>query len=166
MISEILKDLAKFEGLKLTPYKCTAGKLTIGYGRNLEDNGITPKEAEIMLFNDIDNIINKLNKEENWWLSQPYSVRRVIIQMCYQLGLGGFRSFKKFILCLQNNDLQNAVNEMYNSKWAIQTPERVKFLSSLITQNQNNKNQKRDWDNDIRSMGSINDILDSLSIFS
>ncbi|HOE90389.1 MAG TPA: lysozyme, partial [Candidatus Cloacimonadota bacterium] len=28
--------LKKHEGLVLKPYKCSAGKLTIGYGRNLE----------------------------------------------------------------------------------------------------------------------------------
>ena len=41
-----------FEGLRLKPYKCTANKLTIGYGRNLEDVGITPTEANYLFQQD------------------------------------------------------------------------------------------------------------------
>jgi lysozyme len=36
------------EGLKLKPYKCTAGKWTIGVGRNLEDNPLS--SADCMYF--------------------------------------------------------------------------------------------------------------------
>ena len=41
-----------FEGLRLKPYRCSAGKLTIGYGRNLEDVGIDEKEASMMFERD------------------------------------------------------------------------------------------------------------------
>lgn len=41
------------EGEKLLPYKCTAGKLTIGVGRNLEARGISKDESDLMLRNDI-----------------------------------------------------------------------------------------------------------------
>ena len=40
MITKLFKDLAKFEGFREKPYLCPAKKLTIGYGRNLESNGI------------------------------------------------------------------------------------------------------------------------------
>ena len=39
----------RFEGLRLKPYLCPAGKLTIGYGYNLEDNGITEEIAVLLL---------------------------------------------------------------------------------------------------------------------
>ena len=49
-----LKDmLIRHEGLKLKPYLCTAGKLTIGVGRNIQDRGITYQEAMMLLENDI-----------------------------------------------------------------------------------------------------------------
>jgi len=39
----ILSDaLIRDEALRLKPYRCTAGKLTIGVGRNLDDRGISP----------------------------------------------------------------------------------------------------------------------------
>lgn len=52
-MTKLEKDLIRDEGLRLKPYHCTAGKLTIGYGRNLDDNGISEEEALSMLRNDI-----------------------------------------------------------------------------------------------------------------
>ena len=40
-----IEQIKKHEGLELKVYTCTAGRLTIGYGRNLEDRGITEEEA-------------------------------------------------------------------------------------------------------------------------
>jgi lysozyme len=45
--------LKKHEGLRLKPYRCSADKLTIGYGRNLDDVGISEEEAEMLLLNDL-----------------------------------------------------------------------------------------------------------------
>ena len=39
--------------MRLTPYRDTVGKLTIGVGRNLDDVGITDAEARFLLENDI-----------------------------------------------------------------------------------------------------------------
>ena len=47
------RDVMAAEGLRLKPYRDTVGKLTIGWGRNLEDNGITKLEAEVLLDHDL-----------------------------------------------------------------------------------------------------------------
>jgi len=36
LLERIKEQLVRHEGLRLKPYRCTAGKLTIGYGRNLD----------------------------------------------------------------------------------------------------------------------------------
>src|SRR5687767_6324235 len=41
------------EGVRHKPYRCTAGKLTIGVGRNLDDVGLSLDEVNILLANDI-----------------------------------------------------------------------------------------------------------------
>ena len=38
------KLISLHEGLRLGVYRCPAGKLTIGFGRNLEDKGIISKK--------------------------------------------------------------------------------------------------------------------------
>ncbi|MDY0127369.1 MAG: hypothetical protein RBR69_04500 [Candidatus Cloacimonadaceae bacterium] len=45
LMDRIKEQLVRHEGLRLKPYRCTAGKLTIGIGRNLNDCGITQSEA-------------------------------------------------------------------------------------------------------------------------
>jgi lysozyme len=53
LMDRIKEQLVRHEGLRLKPYRCTAGKLTIGVGRNLEDKGISQQEAYELLENDI-----------------------------------------------------------------------------------------------------------------
>ena len=48
-MSKCVDLIKKHEGLRLFPYKCSVGKLTIGYGRNIEDTGISKEEAETLL---------------------------------------------------------------------------------------------------------------------
>ena len=52
--NKLVDMIQRHEGCKLMPYKCTAGKTTIGYGRNVEDTGISIEEADFMLTNDIE----------------------------------------------------------------------------------------------------------------
>ncbi len=49
----LLSQLKTDEGFELKPYKDTQGKLTIGYGHNLTDNGISLSIAEQLLQDDI-----------------------------------------------------------------------------------------------------------------
>ena len=56
-----LEWLRQDEGLVLQPYKCSANKTSIGYGRNLEDCGINQDEAELMLKNDFDTALSLIH---------------------------------------------------------------------------------------------------------
>ena len=53
ILQQVRPLIAGHEGLRLTPYHCTGNKLTIGYGRNLDDVGISQSEAEILREHDI-----------------------------------------------------------------------------------------------------------------
>lgn len=50
-MKKIREDLIRHEALKLFPYKCTAGKLTIGVGRNLDDKKLKFQEITYLLGN-------------------------------------------------------------------------------------------------------------------
>ena len=56
------EQLILHEGLKLTPYRCTSDKLTIGVGRNLDDRGISEETAMQMLDEDINIVHGELLK--------------------------------------------------------------------------------------------------------
>ena len=42
---DIIQSIINDEGFRSRPYKDTAGKLTIGYGLNIDDMEMTKKEA-------------------------------------------------------------------------------------------------------------------------
>jgi lysozyme len=74
-MTESLEDqIKRHEGKRLNPYVCSAGKLTIGYGRNLEDRGITDDEALLMLHNDIMSARNEARSID--WFRGLDSVRQ------------------------------------------------------------------------------------------
>jgi len=124
--------IKEHEGLRLKPYKCPAGKLTIGYGRNLEDNGITEKEAKLMLISDLDFLIEKLENKTTWFKELDYVRQAVILDMAYNLGFNGLLKFKRMIQALKNRNFLLASNEMMDSKWAKQVGKRAINLQVIM----------------------------------
>lgn len=133
-ISKIKSLLIKHEGLRTKPYKCTAGKLTIGVGRNLDDKGITPAEADYMLINDITECLNDLKKIFPDFDTLPENVQLVMIDMRFNLGDTGFRSFKNMIAAINKRDYKAVVKSMQGSKWYGQVGNRSKNLVKMIEQ--------------------------------
>lgn len=113
---DIFQQLIKHEGVRLKPYRDSVGKLTIGVGRNLEDKGISKKEAEMLLVNDVQDIIKQLNKHE-WFKKLDHIRRKVIIDMAFNLGVHGLLQFKNMIQAIEDEDYQLAAKEMIDSKW-------------------------------------------------
>jgi lysozyme len=133
MNTDLLKDeLVKDEGLKLKPYRCTAGKLTIGVGRNLDDVGISASEAMLLLEHDINRVIAKLSYHLPWWSSLTDNRQRVLANMAFNLGIDGLLKFKNTLSYIQNGNYSEAAKAMLESKWAKQVGERAVRLSKMM----------------------------------
>lgn len=137
MLKNTIEQLKKHEGLRLKVYDCPAGKKTIGYGRNLEDRGITEDEANQLLLNDVNqiNIDLKVMFPPRFWFEFkqfPDYIQSIFINMAYQMGIDGFFKFRKTIQLVIEKNYEKASLEMLNSKWAKQTPNRAKELSNLM----------------------------------
>ena len=127
----VVELIQRHEGLRLKPYKCTAGKLTIGFGRNLEDVGITVEEATQMLQHDIAECIRQLETIDGF--SVLDEVRRaVLIDMTFNLGFAGILAFKNMWRAVENRDYDKAAAEMLDSKWARQVGQRALRLSTMM----------------------------------
>ena len=130
---DIEKMLIRHEGLRLKPYRCTSGKLTIGVGRNLDDVGITEGEARKMLRDDITRCTIKLMHDPLWGFSDYNAARQnVLVNMCFQLGKSGLDKFKKLRAAMNDGDWDRAAEEMLSSKWARQTPNRANELAKIM----------------------------------
>lgn len=132
MIDKLKQQLRKHEGLRLKPYRCTAGKLTIGYGRNIESNGISKQEAEIMLDNDIQICLQDMQTLFANFDNLPIDIQVVILNMRYNMGSTGIRAFKNMITAIEKQDWKNMAKNMKNSKWYEQVGNRAKELVSIV----------------------------------
>ena len=147
LMDRIKEQLVRHEGLRLKPYRCTAGKFTIGIGRNLDECGVSQSEAYIMLINDIMNcekqlqakipdIYNGLDEVRksvllNMCISIPQSRFASLREPCY-LGINGLLGFKNTLAFIQAGDWERAANNMLVSKWAKQVGRRAIELSELM----------------------------------
>lgn len=126
-----IQQLKIDEGFRGEPYKCTAGKTTIGYGRNLEANPITEDEAEYLLLNDLRKVENQL-KGRPFFDKLNNTRKDVIINMSFNLGLAGVLKFQNMISAIVESDYNRAADEMLDSRWAKQVGNRAKRLSDKI----------------------------------
>ena len=131
MASNLLDDLKQDEGLRLLPYKDTVGKLTIGYGLNL-DAGISEIEAHWLLQNRVNDIRRNLYSAFTWYRFLNDTRKDVIVNMVYNLGLAGVLRFKKLIERLELHDYKGAAHEMLDSKWASQVGKRAERLAQTM----------------------------------
>lgn len=129
-----LKDqLIQHEGLRLKPYRCTAGKLTIGVGRNLEDTGISEEEAMFLLDNDIARFTYLCQTRIPCFMSLSDSRKNVLVDMAFNMGIAGLLKFQNMLSALEEGDYEKATAEMLNSVWAKQVqPSRVTRLTQMM----------------------------------
>ena len=121
LLEHIKEQLVRHEGLRMKPYRCTAGKLTIGIGRNLDDRGISREEAYAMLERDIQDCEQWLIDEIPEIYNNLDEVRQsVLLNMCFNLGIKGLLGFKNTLSFFAAGDWERAANGMLASKWAKQ----------------------------------------------
>jgi lysozyme len=125
-------ELKRDEGLRLKPYHCSEGKLTIGIGRNLEDVGITKDEALYLFGNDINRVVQEIEDVLPWFSSLSDARQRALCNLAFQMGIVGLLKFKRMLAAMKVGDFAAAANEARDSLWYRQTPERAKRVIALI----------------------------------
>lgn len=128
----LAQQLIRDEGLRLKPYRCSAGRLTIGVGRNLEDRGITEAEALMLLDNDTSAFWGQLAAALPWIMQAPEAVQEVLVNMCFNLGLAGLLGFRQTLAHLEAGRHAEAAAEMLRSRWAGQVGARAERLAERL----------------------------------
>lgn len=131
-MATLRERLTRHEGVRLHPYTDTAGKLTIGIGRNLEDTGISYDEAQLMLENDIKRATEHCHTAFPWMAQLSQVRQEVLIEMVFNMGLGGVLTFKNMLAAMERGDYERAAQEMRASQWALQVGLRAKELASAM----------------------------------
>ena len=128
----LIEQLKRHEGLKLKPYKCTADKLTIGVGRNLEDVGISEEEAEMLLQNDIQRATVQIQREFPWTTELDEVRFAALINFTLNVGIGTVGKFVNAMALLRDGNYDMAADEFLNSRWAKQVGQRAIDVTDQI----------------------------------
>ena len=124
----LIERIGVNEGFRRKPYQCSEGVWTIGHGLTW----LTEEESLHILAGRISQLHLKISSQLSWYDDMPPEVQGVIIEMCFQMGFSGFCKFKKAIANMQDKNWKGASDEMLDSRWAKQTPNRANRLADIV----------------------------------
>jgi lysozyme len=137
-MKDLLEKIKHHEGFVEHVYDDSLGIPTIGYGFAIKDLVLDEDIAEEILIRKLEKLKRNANSRFQWLEDMPQEVQEVVLNMCYQLGITGVSKFRKAISALQEGEWQEAADEMLDSLWARQTPNRAEELSNIV-RNQSEK---------------------------
>jgi len=125
-IDTFKKHLRWAEGVRAYPYEDSEGHLTIGVGRLLS-NGLSEDEIEHLLHNDAMDAIRAASTLPYW--DELSDTRKLVVaDLCFNLGLTGWKGFVKANDALERGDPDTAADEMEDSRWFHQVGRRARKL--------------------------------------
>jgi lysozyme len=121
-------------GRLVVPGHTMVGHPTIGYGRALDVDGVTPDEAHQFVVNEIPARLADLRVIFGAkWDTFGEARQAVLFDMHYTLGGGGLREFHIAITALLNQKWDAAADAIADSKWAkIEAVDRALFDIEVI----------------------------------
>ena len=138
MYEEVKEEIKEHEGFVPRTYKDSLGKRTIGFGHLCvepeqwdDDKEYTREELERVFDKDFDEALKNAESLIGE-RSINFIAKQVIIEMVFQLGIGGVGKFKKMWSALDKEDYGEASFQMMDSLWAKQTPNRAEKLSQKM----------------------------------
>jgi len=137
-VKDLLESIKKHEGFVEHVYDDSLDIPTIGYGFAIKDLVLDEDIAEEILIRKLEKLKRNANSRFQWLEDMPQEIQAVVLNMCYQLGVTGVSKFRKAISALQEGEWHEAADEMLDSLWARQTPNRAEELSNIV-RNQSEK---------------------------
>ena len=157
-MASIFEQLKLHEGLRLKPYKCSAGKWTIGVGHNYQDTGLpdwlkhetliignnisewtdrlskafTSDMAERLLNEDVAKYESQIIKKMPKYEKLDAVRKKVVLDMTFNMGVGWIDKFENTVTMINVGDYIGAANGMMNSAWAKQVGKRAQRLANMM----------------------------------
>ena len=133
----LVESLKRHEGAvrrggRHVAYRDPVGKLTIGWGRNLDDVGLSDDEAEMLLLHDVERTAAAVRAALPWAAQLDEVRRAVLIELAFNMGLGGLLTFERMLEALQRGDWDTAAQELLDSRYARQVGARARRLAERL----------------------------------
>ena len=141
-LSRVMRMLSAEEGRRNKPYKDSLGYLTVGVGHLIDPRkgGSLPPWAQVeldaagrlsdasvdkLLEHDIINAVEQLDRNLPWAESLDEVRYTVLLDMCFQMGIGGLLGFENTLRHVHEGNYEQAATNMKASLWRRQTPNRA-----------------------------------------
>jgi lysozyme len=125
----VIEQLKRHEGLRLYVYDDATGREirkgsrvqghpTIGVGRLLTSaRGLSTIEIEMLLENDIEVVVDELNRNVPWWNELNEARQAVMVNLCFNLGWPRLSLFENMLDAAEKGNWDRASDELMDSKW-------------------------------------------------
>lgn len=128
---KVRRKVCAEEGFSDVMYRCPADYWTLGYGFNLESQKMPQHIADSWLDHIVDGLEAQLNNY-TFYADLDDNRKVIIIDMAYQMGVHGVMKFGNMIAAIRTKDWDKAADEMLDSRWARQTPNRARRNSQVM----------------------------------
>ena len=136
-------EIAEDEGIKYETYRCSLGHLTGGIGHLITEwdeevyagpigTKIPHQQVDDWFAKDIGTTIKDCNLLFSQFDNLPDEIQHVLANMCFQLGRPRLSKFKNMIAAVEDLDWITMADEMEDSNWYRQTPNRAKRLITKV----------------------------------
>ena len=137
-IDELKKEIEADEGVKYEIYLDHLGYPTVGCGHLIQPDdeeygkevGTTITEAgcSTLFASDIDGVLADCGRLYATFSDLPEEAQKIIANMMFNMGLTRLSKFKKMKAAIEKGDFKEAANQMHDSKWRTQVPNRAERL--------------------------------------
>lgn len=127
LVAQITQELRADEGVRLRPYDDatgstihvlpTGGNLTIGIGRNLSARGLSDKEVDFLLQNDLWLCYQAARQVFPDFDTYSQNRRAALLGLLFNMGPGTFVTFKNTIKSIREQRWADAADNLMLSKW-------------------------------------------------
>lgn len=126
---ELIQQIKEHEGFRGSPYDDHLGYPTIGYGTKLP---LSEVEATLLLKHRLSDMSEELFSKKPTVLGYPAEIKEVLLEMSYQMGVPNVLKFRKMFYALDKGAYEAAADEMIDSRWYKQTPNRATKLADIV----------------------------------
>jgi lysozyme len=158
-VQQLYEEISSDEGKVLHAYLCSESHKTVGIGHKVlatdaentlpihginddvpDGECISEARCYELFQEDVQIAIDGCRKiYDNYtvqlltrWDVLPQEAQHILVNMCFQLGQGGLSKFKNMNSAVEDGEWSRMSEEMMDSRWARQTPERAERLSERV----------------------------------
>jgi len=135
MSKDLIEMLRRHEGVRSHAYKCSEDMITVGVGRNIDENGglgLSEDEIDYLLENDITRVRQELTDTYFWFPALNEARQDAMIDISFNLGQTRLRGFVKAVEAMSREQFDIAADEFMDSRWSQQVGNRAVEVTEMI----------------------------------